>query len=271
MATMGETVSVRSPSHSRPYRSGKPRYTTRPPLGAPDLDLLKSIQDVHEVVIAIEEDNTTAFQPIPPPPKARTAPSQDPTAPFFRLQAPTPPLADRPDTPISLPVSCPSPSTPSPSPSVSPTSIEFSPRSHTSSPTLFRKASNASGATYSPVMRSMFPRYDPTISLGQQRYFPQIDVNPSVATDTTRTDEVGSDSTSLYIQEEPSDEREDGGWSRGLGLHSAEQILNGPSELPRFSTPNELVSWWALANGQMTSEDMKDYRLELSWYVGGLL
>lgn len=120
-------------------------------------------------------------------------------------------------------------------------------------------------------MRSMFPRYDPTISLGQQRYFPQIDVNPSVATDTTRTDEVGSDSTSLYIQEEPSDEREDGGWSRGLGLHSAEQILNGPSELPRFSTPNELVSWWALANGQMTSEDMKDYRLELSWYVGGLL
>ncbi|KAL9050959.1 MAG: hypothetical protein Q9206_004885, partial [Seirophora lacunosa] len=237
---------------------------TRLPLGAPDFESLKSIGDVHEVVIAIEEDHIAAFQHIPQPSKAFTAPSRNLAAPSFRLQAPTPPLADRPTSPISLTVSCPSPSSPSHSRSVSPISVESSARSHTSSPTLVRKASITSPGTYSPVMRSMFPHYDPTISLGQQRYFPQIAVSPPAAIYSTRTDDVGSYTPSLYTQQEPSFDGEAVGWSNGLGLHSEGEFLDGPSESPQFSTPDELLSWWALANGQTTAEDAKDYKLELS-------
>ncbi|KAL9009703.1 MAG: hypothetical protein Q9173_005288, partial [Seirophora scorigena] len=113
-------------------------------------------------------------------------------------------------------------------------------------------------------MRSMFPRYDPTISLGQQRYFPQIAVSPPAPIYSTRTDDVGSCTPSLYTQQEPSFDGEAVGWSNGLGLHSEGEFLDRPNELLQFSTPDKLLSWWALANGQTTAEDANDYKLELS-------
>lgn len=228
---------------------------------------MKPIGDVHEVVIAIHEADATTFHRMPSPPKAPTAPSQDPTAPSLRLQAPTPPLAHGPITPISLTVPCPSPPPPSQGPPASPTSRESSPRSHTSSPTLVRKGSTVSTGTYSPIMRSMFPRYNPTVPLAQQRYYPQIHINPTAAKTAAEAADSGSYSPSLYAQQEPSRNGQKTPLPKGLGLFDAGKLAEESRDLLDLSTPDELVDLWALANGQTSQKATKEYGLELSWYV----
>ncbi|KAL8678645.1 MAG: hypothetical protein Q9224_007099, partial [Gallowayella concinna] len=247
-------------------RNGMLRYTTRPPIRDPSFEMMKPVGEVHEVVIAIEEDHTVTHYPIPPPPKARISPTQDLTAPSFRLQAPTPPLAERPATPVSLIVSCPSPTFSSQSRPASPTSVESSPISHTTSPTLVRNGSTKSTGTYSPVMRSMFPRFDPTVPLAQQQYYPSVEVNPAVEAASSRFDDLGSYSPSLYSQQEPLSRAPDAGFSRmdGLGLKNIVKPSESSTAASSFSTPNELLALWALANGQDTPEALQRYRLELS-------
>ncbi|KAL8799111.1 MAG: hypothetical protein Q9182_006145 [Xanthomendoza sp. 2 TL-2023] len=242
------------------------RYTTRPPIREPSFEMMKPAGEVHEVVIAIEEDNTVTHYPIPPPPKAYISPAQDLATPSFRLQAPTPPLAERPATPVSLVVSCPSPTISSQSRAASPTSIESSPHSHTTSPTLVRNGSTASTGTYSPVMRSMFPHFDPTVPLAQQQYYPSMDINPAMVAGSTRTDDIGSYSPSLYSQQEHSSRTLDAGFARtdGLGLKNMMKPSESSNDASSFSTPNELVALWALANGQEAPEALQKYRLELS-------
>ncbi|KAI4272457.1 MAG: hypothetical protein L6R38_006592 [Xanthoria sp. 2 TBL-2021] len=230
--------------------------------------MMKPAGEVHELVIAIEEDDLTTTYPIPPPPKAHVPTSQDPAAPSFRLQAPTPPLAERPPTPVSLHVSCPSPTSASPSRAASPTSVESGPRSHTSSPTLVRNGSTASTGTYSPVMRSMFPRFDPTVPLARQQYYPTVDVSPEVAAATSRVD-IRSYSPSLYSQQEQSFRREETdtqrtGLTNGLGPKNVLNQSESPKEVACISTPIELVDVWAFANGQETSGAAREYKLELS-------
>ncbi|KAL8728382.1 MAG: hypothetical protein Q9166_005426 [cf. Caloplaca sp. 2 TL-2023] len=270
MATLVETLPVGTLSQHRPGRRGILRYTTRPTLHEPDFEMIKPVGEVHEVVIAIEEDTTTTTPyPIPRPPKAYISPSEDPTAPSFRLQAPTPPLAERPATPVSLAVSCPSPTSWSPSQAASPAPAKTSSRSHTSSPTLVRNGSTGSTGTYSPVMRSMFPRFDPTIPLAQQHYYPTIEVNPAVAAVTSRVDDIGSYSPSLYSQQEPWSRGADTGalktgLTRGLGLRNVLKPPESAKDASSFSTPSELVNVWTLANGQETSGAAPEYRLELS-------
>lgn len=270
MAAMLRPSPVGSLPQHTPAWKGVLRYTTKPPPREPDFETMKPTGDVHEVIIAIEEDDTTLSHRIPPPPPAHTAPSFDPTALSFRLQAPTPPLALRPATPVSLTMSSPSATSPSPSQAASPTTIRSSPRSQTSSSTLVRNGSTASIGPYSPVMRSMFPRHDPTIPLTQQPYYPRVDVNPAVLAFTRRLDNPGSYSPSLYSQQEPPSQGTEPGFGKigkrtGLGL----QNLGGPSErsmdLPGISTPVELVEFWALANGQRSSNAARDFTLELSW------
>ncbi|KAL8803064.1 MAG: hypothetical protein Q9200_006358, partial [Gallowayella weberi] len=242
------------------------RYTTRPPIRDPSFEMMKPAGEVHEVVIAIEDGNTITHYPIPPPPKAHISPAQDLAAPSFRLQAPTPPLAERPATPVSLVVSCPSPTVSSQSRAASPTSIESSPHSHTTSPTLVRNGSTASTGTYSPVMRSMFPRFDPTVPLAQQQYYPGVDVNPAMGAGSSRPDDIGSYSPSLYSQQEQLSRAPDAGFARtdGLGLKNMLKPSESSNAASSFSTPNELLALWALANGQEAPETLQSYRLELT-------
>lgn len=264
MAAAVEPLRTGSLSQPRQGRKGMLRYTTRPPLREPEFEMLKPTGEVHELVIAIEETRTETIDPIPPPPRARTSPPQDPTAPSFRLQAPTPPLANRPSSPISLNVSTPSASSPG-SRSVLPRSSESSPHSHTSSPTLVRMGSTASTGTYSPVMRSIFPRYDPTLSLGQQRYYPSVEIGSTVAaTSTWANNDGGTYSPSLYTQPEAPSVGQETAPPSGLGLQDAGRFSEKLEDMPGFSTPLELVDFWALANGQASKKAAKEYRLELS-------
>ncbi|KAL8954125.1 MAG: hypothetical protein Q9222_000007 [Ikaeria aurantiellina] len=256
---------------------GKLYYTTSTRKGTPDFGMVKPIGEVHEIVIAIEDDGTAASYPIPPPPpKTNTSPFQHPVAPSFRLQAPTPPPGERPTTPASLAISCPSPTSSSspPSRAASPTSIASSPCSRTTSPTLVRNGSTASTGTYSPVMRSMFPRYDPTVSLAQQRYQPAIEISPALAAASSKTDSSGSYSPSLYSHQEPTtsssiSQTKDTGFSRSgltnaLGLQGTGKLSEESDQITGTSDPELFIDLWALANGQKSSQAAHEYRLELS-------
>ncbi|KAL9586862.1 MAG: hypothetical protein Q9212_000606 [Teloschistes hypoglaucus] len=262
MAAITPPMSLAS---SLPYGSGQKgllRYITRPPLGEPQFEMMKPIGDVHEVVIAIEEDSAAVARHLPPPPRVHNSPSENSIAPSFRLQPPTPPLAERPETPIPL---TPSPTFTSPSRAMSSTSIDSSPRSQTSSPTLVRNGSTASTGTYSPVMRSMFPRYDPAVPLAQQSYYPRVEIKPAVAAVTSRLDNPGSCSPSLYSQQEPPLlENESNFCKTGLRLQNLREPVQGSIALSSISTPAELVDFWAIANGQRNSEAASRFTLELS-------
>ncbi|KAI4240151.1 MAG: hypothetical protein L6R40_005284 [Gallowayella cf. fulva] len=270
MATLVETLPVRTSLHHRPAHKGLPRYTTRPPLREPDLGMMKPLAEVHEVVTAVEKDNTPISYPLAPPPKVYVATSRDPMAPSFRLQAPTPPLAESPPTPVSLPMSFPAPATSPPGRAASPTSVELTPRSHTTSPALVRNGRSASTGADSPVMRSMFPRLDPTLPLAQQQYYPPLDIAPAIAAASaaasSRADDNCSYTPTLDSQQEPFSRGVHAGFPKMDGLRLGSMMK--PSEIYKnasdFSTPLELVDLWAIANGQDPPRAVQKYNLELS-------
>ncbi|KAI4131735.1 MAG: hypothetical protein LQ338_001057 [Usnochroma carphineum] len=113
-------------------------------------------------------------------------------------------------------------------------------------------------------MRSMFPRYNPTVPLAQQRYYPQIHINPTAAKTAAEAADSGSYSPSLYAQQEPSRNGQKTPLPKGLGLFDAGKLAEESRDLLDLSTPDELVDLWALANGQTSQKATKEYGLELS-------
>ncbi|KAL8681199.1 MAG: hypothetical protein Q9186_002657 [Xanthomendoza sp. 1 TL-2023] len=61
MATLVETLPVGTLAEHRMARNGMPRYTARPPIRDPSFEMMKPVGEVHEVVIAIEEDHTDGW------------------------------------------------------------------------------------------------------------------------------------------------------------------------------------------------------------------
>ncbi|KAL8699887.1 MAG: hypothetical protein Q9201_005751 [Fulgogasparrea decipioides] len=115
----------------------------------------------------------------------------------------------------------------------------------------------------------MFPRYDPTIPLARQPYYPGVEINPAVAAVARRLDNPGSYSPSLYSQQEPSFHGTEPALSKsglrsGLGLQNLRHPPGSSIELQCISTPDELVHFWALANGQRSSEAADKFTFELS-------
>ena len=142
-------------------------------------------------------------------------------------------------------------------------------RSHTSSPTLVRSGSIVSTGTHSPVMRSMFPRFDPGVPLAQQNYYPSMDrapppppaMQPWEPTDGTHY------SPSLYSQPgNPSlGGRDSWGGVNPLPLNSPKSPLQLSEASPaNLSSPEDLLDVWDLANGQ-THEVAEIYILGLHW------
>ena len=167
----------------------------------------------------------------------------------------------RPATPPSPPASLPAGNQ-----VTSPTKIPL-PRSSANSPIV----RNNSGAT--PVMRSMFPRYDPKKPFTQQQYRPEIDRVPGLAramavagTSSYRppsySQEANNRPSSAYLQLER--EKLRAGDSKDSPFRSAENV----EPKATLSTPEQLLDLWDVANGQTTSEEVLDaYTLELSWRV----
>ena len=245
----------------RPAHKGSTRYTRKPTAGLPEFNMFPPLGKTNGFVIQITEA---------PPPRSGPAETQEIAEHAPRQKPQPPPLAippkayisndQRPATPPSLPTSFPTGNE-----AASPTKVPL-PRSSTNSPTLVR---SNSGAT--PVMRSMFPRYDPNIPFTQQRYRPDIDRVPGLASAmaVAGSASCGPPSYSRQANNRPS--------SAYLQLESdrlkARDIKESPFRSadngePRttLSSPEQLLDLWDIANGQTASEEVADsYVLELSW------
>lgn len=131
--------------------------------------------------------------------------------------------------------------------------------SHTNSSKTIRNDSVASTSPQSPVMRSMFPRYDPKIPLAKQHYYPSIQsLRGSVKEQT-------SASTASRVKILNSTLSKTGIGSRGSASQTLESRL-----APTLSTPEELLDLWSVANGQGSQEAADTYTLGLSWSIATL-
>lgn len=246
----------------RPVRKGSTRNTVKQSAGMPQFDMLTSSK-TNGFVIQITEA-------LPPPPDSAIAESQETAEQGPRQKPQPPPLAIPPKAYISedqRPATPPSPLTPSPrcSRTASPAEVPL-PRSSTNTPILAR---SNSGAT--PVMRSMFPRYDPTIPYTQQKYQPDIERVPGLAS------AMAVAGTSSYHPPSYSQQANDRPSSAYLQLererHEAVDVKESPfrsadnaEHETTLSSPEELLDLWNIANGQTASEEAADtYTLELSW------
>lgn len=256
-------------------------YTTKPQAGLPHFEMRQPSGKTNGFVIHISEGRPSISESIPPPTSispqqeahntAQDAPRPKPQLPPLTI-LPKAHVAkeQRPDTP-------PSPLSPSliHSRAPSPAKIPL-PRSSTNTPTLLRSNSiasiqNASSpAVVSPVMRSMFPKYDPSRPLTRQSYYPNQEAVPGLAAAMAV---AGSSSNNPY--------RQAGNRSvSDLAKRSAEivrsdsasikesplQNMDNAEDHAALSSPEELLELWAIANGQAPSEEATEpFNLELSW------
>ena len=148
-----------------------------------------------------------------------------------------------------------------------PAPAESLPILQTSSPVLDCNENTSPTSVHSPVMRSMFPRFDPTIPLQQQRYYPTIESRPSCIPNAAMT----------RVEYSPScySESENIPISKAGYLQSKtpnmpttiSPIPPPPESQPEFSSPGDLLDLWSLANGQGLDSSSSTYTLQLEWYL----
>ena len=261
-----ETASQIPPTMSsmrRPVQKGSPRYSTKPRAGLPEFDMFPPLGKTNGFVIQITE-----APPPPPGPSSIILETQGTTEHIRSPKPQPPPLAIPPKAHISDDQRPTTP--PSPSASLSArnqvaalTEVQL-PRSST----IVR---SNSGAT--PVMRSMFPRYDPNMPITQQRYRPDIDSVPGLASamavagsssyrPPSYLQQANNRPSSAYIKAEK--EKMKIANVKESPFRSADTA----EEKTTLSSPEQLLDLWDIANGQTASEEVVDtYVLELSWLV----
>lgn len=114
-------------------------------------------------------------------------------------------------------------------------------------------------ATHSPVMRSIFPRYDPSVSLNQQQYFPTITRSRSAEPLS------GMNGASLYTPPRTS--------QSGLYQAAPAPILQASllktmaNQTPStsLSTPETLLDLWSISNGQGSQQADTVFLLDVDW------
>lgn len=253
-----------SPPNDRSAPRGILRYTTRPPK-AQEFEMFglpKHSDNACGVVIRVQETSS----PSSPSPPARAYLPKIKTSGPSRSQSPatTSSVIDGTDHGRSM-----TPSSQLPPPPLR--ILATSTRSQTSSPTLVRSSSAASMEAQTPIMRSMFPRYNPQVSLAKQHYYPSHESNSRVA--NVRPDVGGSSSRTRSISSteeirSPNFSRPGVGISRRVPSLESDLIVasESPEPRPALSSAEELLDLWSVANGQGSQEAASTYRLRLSWY-----
>ena len=264
-----------------PPRKGSTRQTVKAPGGVPEFEMLDPTGKGNGFIIQITEGRPGSSESIPPPPASespqRELPNIAQEAPQARPQPPPltiPPKAhgtewQRPSTP-------PSPLTPSPARSRAPSPSDVPlPRSSTNTPTLVRSNSKTSmkdesTPVVSPVMRSMFPRYDPSRPLNRQSYYPNTDAVPGLAaamavagsSSNNPYRQAGHRSISDFAQPSLENVRSETASIKESPLRN----MDNAEDHATLSSPDELLELWGIANGQAPSEQLAEtYSLELSW------
>ncbi|MCJ1396936.1 hypothetical protein MMC11_000128 [Xylographa trunciseda] len=168
----------------------------------------------------------------------------------------------RPSSPLRM-STYPEPPTTRPS---SPVQGSIAPQSHRSSPTLVRTGSIGSTGTHSPIMRSMFPRFNPAVPLARQNYVPTAEH----ATGPPQWQAGGSapQTYSPSLRSPPSSPPtgSQSNWKNSRsGYNGISQSSLHISDVPppNLSTPEELLDMWSIANGQGSLEAAATYNLGL--------
>lgn len=257
-----------------PLRKGSTRYTTKPPSGLPEFEMLAPSGKGNGLVIQITESRPSISDSV------HTVTSLPATPPSSRQQRPQPPpltipqkahiaQEQRPGTP-------PSPLSPSPTQERAPSAADVPlPGSNVPTPTLTGVGNMASPKSETPVMRSMFPRYDPSRPLARQSYYPDMEAVPGLASAMAAagSSSINRSSNNPYRQQM----RRGSSDTAKTSLESQRPAVATIKESPLrtvenleqqaiYSKPEDLVELWNISNGQAASDEAADtYSLELSW------
>ena len=140
-------------------------------------------------------------------------------------------------------------------------------RSRAASPMPAQNGNNALDQQ-SPVMRSMFPRFDPSLPLASQQYLPVTDRAPPT---TLRQPDAVQYSPSLYSQpRSPPTAVLNDPWAASRiqsTLISSSPLRVSEEPPPTLSSGEELLDLWTIANGQDSPEAAGSYSLGLRWLV----
>ena len=131
---------------------------------------------------------------------------------------------------------------------------------HTDSPKHARNDSLTTETPQSPVMHSIFPRYNPEIPLAKQHYYPNLKSFQGSASDQTETRSSASTSGPSRLKTSTFPRTEIESTVRVL-----DRIDGTPRPAPMLSTPEELLDLWSVANGQGSQEAADTYTLGLTW------
>ncbi|MCJ1414477.1 hypothetical protein MMC32_000803 [Xylographa parallela] len=209
---------------------------------------------------SIPRTASTEVEYYPPPPPLQNPPTttQKITPPKRALVIRT----ERPSSPLRM-STYPEPPTTRPS---SPVQGSMAPQSHRSSPTLVRNGSIGSTGTHSPIMRSMFPRFNPAVPLARQNYIPTVDHGQ----ESMQWQGAGSAhqtyAPSLYSPPSSPPTASQSTWkTTKSGYNGISQSPLRVSDVlpPNLSTPEELLDMWGIANGQGGFEAAATYSLGL--------
>ena len=228
-----------------PPRAGS-SASTREPAANVHLTALKA--DTRHVAIVVTETTSRAPPKLHITPPSQCIPPPPPGPPPFSSDS-------RPSTP---------PVRNDPTLQLTPPENGANTQSNRSSPTLMRNGSAASNHyeddTVTPVMRSMFPRFDTAQPVPQPHLLSQPPPAALVRNST------GGYSPSLYSQRSPPMEMDPWAANRLSSLMiprvSSVRITEEPS--PSASNTEQLLELWNVANGQ-GSENPEDYVLNLEW------
>lgn len=250
----------------RPRPKGILRYSTRPPKDT-EFEMFKMPKTSGEsrgVVIAIEEAIPTPSKPYVPKaqacesaPKPVSSMLSDVTHQGSHHEPST--ALNRLPSPLSL--------------AILPAGERSPPRSHTSSPAHVRSDSIGSASTRSPVMHSMFPRYNPKIPLAKQHYYPNDEIHRGLVDSKPKVNGLSASSTSVFSHDETLSPT-----PLKVNMRTPKMMDDGKSDVPvdasenselppAISTPEELLDLWSVANGQRSQEAAEGYTLRLSWYA----
>ena len=255
-------------------RKGGTKYTTKPPSGFPEFEMLAPTGKSNGFVVQITEGRPSISEPDHSDEKQQHDGRQR-----ARSKPQPPPLTIPPKARIAQeqkPQRSPSPPAPSPVQDRAPSAAGVPlPRSNAPTPTPADGGIISSPNAKTPVMRSMFPEYDPSRPLARQSYYPDLDAVPGLASAmaVAGSSSINRTSNNPYRQQMArrsleisrsiqENQRPAVAEVKESPLHAAEST----EQQATYSNPEQLEAIWGISNGQAASDGLAEtYSLELSW------
>lgn len=238
-------------SGSNPFRKAKKKQPEKTEPSSPiPLEELKNPARTEAVLVQIVED-TNGVKPLP---KARVVDSRSATASLERRQPPR--SFQSPGSPSRHNTSAESPA--SQTTKFSSASPVGSNRGTTEQRSLSSQPASASSKSPIVPIKSIFPRYDPNLSLSQQQYYPQ-----NVGSSDLRRQAISRNQERLSLSPPPEIDNL-------LGPKTVPaSVMNFPTDAlepvgVQYSSAEALESLWEAANGQRLPNTLGTFNLRMA-------